>query len=85
VLVFATCVLMLDALFGERGLAETMRARRAYQQAEMDLGRMKHENAGLREEARRLKDDPGTIESVAREELGMIKRGEILIVITDLQ
>ncbi len=84
-LVFATCVLMVDALFGDRGLAETMRARRAYQQAEMDLGRMQHENAELREEARRLRDDPGTIESVAREELGMIRGGEILIVIKDLE
>ena len=76
---------MLDALFGESGLAETMRAKRTYQQAEVDLGRMKHENAGLREEARRLRDDASTIESVAREELGMIKRGEILIVIKDLK
>lgn len=84
-LVFVTCVLMLDALFGERGLAERMRARRAYEQAGMDLGRMKQENAGLRDEARRLRDDPATIESVAREDLGMIRRGEILIVIKDLK
>jgi cell division protein FtsB len=76
---------MLDALFGERGLSETMRARRAYEATEMALGRMKQENAELRDEARRLRDDPGAIESVAREDLGMIKRGEILVVIKNVK
>jgi cell division protein FtsB len=85
ILVFATCVLMLDALFGDRGLAETRRARRTFQQAEETVKRMKHENAGLREQIRRLKDDPGTIESVARAELGLIKPGEILVVVKDVK
>jgi cell division protein FtsB len=85
ILVFGTCVLMLDALFGDRGLAETRRARRTFQQAEETVKRMKHENAGLREQIRRLKDDPGTIESVARAELGLIKPGEILVVVKDVK
>ena len=83
--VFATCALVLNALFGERGLAESMRADRVYQQTAMDLVRMRQENAGLREQIRRLRDDPGTIESVARAELGLIKPGEILVVIKDLR
>jgi hypothetical protein len=36
-LVFATCVLLADAIFGERGLAETLRAQRDYAQAEAQL------------------------------------------------
>ena len=84
VLVFATCVLLLDALFGERGLAETMRARQVVEEAEAGLLRLKQENAGLREQIRRLQEDPATIESVARAELGMIRPGEILVVIKDL-
>jgi cell division protein FtsB len=84
-LVFATCVLLVDALVGERGLLETLRARQVYREAEASLARMKQENAGLREQIRRLKDDPGTIASVARRELGMITPGEILVVVKDLE
>lgn len=84
-LVFGTCVLMLDALFGERSLADTLRAREVILDAESNLARMKHHNAGLREQIRRLKDDPATIEAVAREDLGLIRRGEILVVIKDLK
>lgn len=84
VLVFATCVLLLDALFGERGLAERMRAREAIAVTGASVARMRQENAGLREQIRRLKDDPDTIESVARGELGLIRPGEVLVVIKHL-
>jgi cell division protein FtsB len=82
-LVFAICALLLDALFGDRGLAETRRARTAYAAAVGDLQRMKKENAGLREQIRRLRHDPVTIEALARKELGFIRPGEILVVVRD--
>ena len=84
-LVFATCVLMLDALFGEHGMAERMRARQAIEQTEAGLARVRHENGRLREQIRRLKDDPETIEAAARMDLGLIKPGEVLVVIKDLK
>ncbi len=37
---------------------------------------MREENQRLRDEARRLREDPGTIEAVARHELGLVKPGE---------
>jgi cell division protein FtsB len=83
-LVFATCVLLADAIFGERGLAETLRAQRDYAQAEAQLRLLRYENAALREEARQLRSDPGAIEAVAREQLGLLRPGEILIVVKDL-
>ena len=39
------------------------------------------ENARLREDVRRLRFDPGTIEALARKELGLIKPGEVLFII----
>lgn len=84
-LVFGTCVLMADALFGDWGLAQTIRARRDYEQAATSLARLRQDNAGLREQARRLQDDPAAIEEVAREELGLIRPGEILVVVRDLK
>ena len=81
----AVCSLLVNGLFGERGLADTIRARRAYRTASRDLDRLKQDNAALREQARRLRDDPGTIESVAREELGLVRPGEIVVTIKDVK
>lgn len=82
-LVFATIVLVVDALVGEKGLMETLKARRQYQELAASIDTLKRENGRLREESRRLKDDPATIESVAREELGLIRPGELLFIIRD--
>jgi cell division protein FtsB len=84
-MLFAACVLLLNGLFGERGLMETMRVRRAYAASERDLARVKRENAGLRDLARRLRTDPRTIETVARGELGLVRDGEILVTVRDVK
>ncbi len=39
----------------------------------------------LREEMRRLNEDPATIESLARQELGLIRPGEIVFILKDLK
>ena len=83
-LLFAAVVVLVNGLFGERGLVDTMRARRQYTAAANDLARLKRENARLRESVRLLRDDPATIESVARGELGLARRDEILVTIHDL-
>ena len=80
-LCFAGCVLAANALIGERGLSETLRAREAFRAAVADLSRLQYENAQLAEEIRRLRQDSGTIESLARQDLGLIKPGEVLVVI----
>jgi cell division protein FtsB len=80
-LCFAGCVLAANALIGERGLSETLRAREAFRAGVADLSRLQYENAQLAEEIRRLRQDSGTIESLARQELGLIKPGEVLVVI----
>jgi len=85
VVLFAACVLLVNALIGDRGLMDTLRARKAYAAAAGDLTRLKHENAALRDEVRRLRNDPATIESVARGELGLVRPGEILVTIRDVK
>jgi cell division protein FtsB len=83
VMLFAACVLLVNGLFGERGLTESIRARRAYAVSVRELNDLKRDNARLREQARRLRTDAGTIEAVAREQLGLIRQGEILVTIHD--
>jgi cell division protein FtsB len=77
---FVACVLLANAIIGEKGLMDSARARRASEQAAQDLARLKRENAALREQVRRLRSDPATIEGVARG-LGLVRPGETLVTI----
>ena len=82
-LVFVTLVLVINALVGERGLTETLRARKQHQELVTSIELLRAENARLRDEARRLRSDPSTIEALARQELGLIKPGEMLFIVKD--
>src|SRR5215210_674047 len=68
-LIFVTLVLVVDALVGEKGLIESMHARQQYRDAASSLEAVRRDNGRLREEVRRLKEDPAAIESLARQEL----------------
>ena len=84
-LVFVTVVLVVDALVGEKGLTESIRARRHETEQVAAVERLRQENAELREQARRLREDPSAIESVAREQLGLIRPGEMLFILRDVK
>jgi cell division protein FtsB len=76
--------IIVDGLVGERGLVAMLRARHEYDGLTATIGRQRAENARLRDEARRLKEDPAAIEEVARRELGLIRPGERLFIIKDV-
>jgi cell division protein FtsB len=82
-LVFIGCVLFVDALVGEKGLLEIRKKREEYRRLESSVTHGRAENARLREEARRLREDPAAIEELARRELGLIKPGEKLFIVKD--
>jgi cell division protein FtsB len=83
VLVFVTVVVVIDAIVGEKGLLALLQARREYRAVEIALDRARAENDQLREEARRLREDPAAIEELARRQLGLIKPGEKLFIIRE--
>lgn len=84
-LIFVTMVLIVDALIGEKGLMQSMDAKRQYRQLQGSLEDLRRENATLREEMRRLNEDPSTIESLARQDLGLIRPGEVVFILKDLK
>ena len=84
VLVFVTLLIVVDAIAGEKGLLALFQARREYSALERSLERARTENAELREMARRLREDPNAIEEQARRELGLIKPGELLFIVKDI-
>ena len=85
ILGFVTVVLVVDALVGDKGLLDTLRARRQHAVLAEALAQTRHENARMRDDIRRLKEDPGAIESLAREELGLMREGEVLFIVRDTQ
>jgi cell division protein FtsB len=78
-----TVILVIDAIVGERGLVALFKARRDFTAVAQALDVARRENAQLREQAQRLRDDPTAIEEMARRELGLIKPGETLFIIKD--
>lgn len=83
ILVFAAVVLMVDALVGDKGFLQTLRARRQYREVAVSLDSLRRDNARLREEVRRLNEDPSVIEAIARRDLGLIRPGEVVFIIKD--
>ena len=84
VFLLAGVVLVIDALVGDKGLLAMIQARQEYRTLEKSLADVRAENARLREQARRLREDPAAVEDLARRELGLIKPGEKLFIIKDV-
>jgi cell division protein FtsB len=84
-LILVALVIVLDALAGDRGLLGVLRVRGQYKALASTLARERADNARLAEQARRLREEPAAIEDVARRELGLIKPGERVFIIKDVE
>jgi len=79
VLVFA----VVDGVFGERGLLANMDVRRRIAVQQSTIDELTKRNNAITEDIRRLREDPAAVEELAREELGLMKDGELLIILRD--
>lgn len=84
VLLWMGAAIAVAGLVGDRGLVGVWRARRQSQELTRQINQLRDENKALREAARRLREDPATIEDLARRELGLIRPGEKLFIIRDV-
>jgi len=66
------------AVVGKHGLLTYVNMKNRYEQMQRECRRLRKENERLRGEIKAWQSDPEAIEEVAREELGMIKPGEVL-------
>jgi cell division protein FtsB len=78
-------VITIDAVVGDKGLLETFRARREQTQLLNEINRIRYDNTRKREYARRLREDPRAIEEAARRNLGLVKSGEVLVIVKDAE
>lgn len=78
-LVLCVFALFLHDLFGTHGFIAMRHTRQEISRVQDEIIRLNKENAELAEEVKALKSDPHKIESIARDELGLAKPGEVII------
>ena len=76
---FGVCLLLFELFGDEHGVRAMIRARHDARALASRVAALRAENAALRRRAGALRRDPAAIEAVARETLGMMRRGEIAI------
>jgi cell division protein FtsB len=75
-----TVAMLLLAIFNDRGMIQVHAQARKLSSIETDVTRLEAENKQLNAEIQALRSDPTTIEKVAREELKLVKPGEVVLV-----
>ena len=75
---FFALILIFNSLFGDMGLIQTLRQRKSLDRLGREVADLRAENERLTAEIQDLHHDPYRIETIAREELGLARPGEIL-------
>ena len=79
IVILALFSLLLFIMFSDNGLADLFKLKSEKDRLVQENIRLKRENLTMYRTIERLKNDPEYIESIARKELGMIKKGEVIL------
>ena len=85
ILVLCVFALFIHDIFGTHGFLAMRRTKLEIERVQKDINRLAKENAELSDEVKSLKTDPHKIESIARDELGLAKPGDVIIKIPQSQ
>jgi len=83
VLVLTVSLFLGYSAFGERGFVKLSQLASQREELKNRVHDLRGTNAELAEEIRLLRDDPETIESLARTELGMVRDGETVFILSE--
>ena len=72
--------MLLLAVFNDKGMMQVRAQAKALSGLESDISRIEAENKALSDEIHALRTDPAKIEKLAREELRLVKPGEVVLV-----
>lgn len=72
-------VAVLFSVFGEVGIVSTFNLKAKEKQLVAENARLREENEQLRKEVEKLRSNPSYIEEIARKELGLMGKKEIVI------
>jgi len=73
----------LLAIFNDKGALQVRAQNQKLSTLESEIKKLENENKQLTDEIQALRSDPATIEKFAREELKLVKPGEIVLVAPD--
>jgi cell division protein FtsB len=76
--VVLTIVFFISFVFSDRGLPELQHSRKRVTELKTDIARLESENSRLRAEIDSVKKSTYAVERIAREDLGMSKKGELV-------
>jgi cell division protein FtsB len=79
VVAFALCLVLFSMFGGDNGIQALLRIRHEARMLAVEISDLKKENARLRAGAEALRNDPHTIEAVARQTLGFARADEIVV------
>jgi cell division protein FtsB len=71
-----TLVFLISFVFSDRGLPELQHARQRVDSLKSEIARLEADNARLRAEIESVKKSSYAVERIAREDLGMSRKGE---------
>jgi cell division protein FtsB len=71
-----TVIFVISFVFSDRGISELQRSRRRVDALRSDIHSLEVENARLRNDIESVKRSTFAVERIAREELGMARKGE---------
>ncbi len=73
------CLMLLFIVIGENGISDLYRLKKQKENLSQKNDELKKENITYYREIERLKHDPRYVEDVARKELGVIGKDEVII------
>lgn len=73
-----TLVFLVSFFFSDRGIAELQHARHRVGDLQSDISKLQAENARLRGEIDSAKHSTFSVEKIAREDLGLSRKGEVV-------
>ena len=80
---FLTAILLFNAFFGDMGIIEALRQRRTAGRLRREVVALRTANDALRADIEDLRRNPFRIESIAREDLGLSRPGELIFLFQD--
>jgi cell division protein FtsB len=80
-----TFVFLISFFFSDRGIAELQHARKRVADLHTDISRLEAENTRLQDEIDSIRRSTYAVERIAREDLGLSKKGEIIYLLPKRQ
>ncbi|MEK7841998.1 MAG: septum formation initiator family protein [Deltaproteobacteria bacterium] len=77
-LLIVIAIISLLTIFGDRGLVRIYKLSKERDSIKTYNEKIKEENTAMRDEIKRLKTDDKYIETIARKELGMVGKNELV-------